>query len=41
MVKVNFIRDDETLSVDVPAGWTVMEAAKELDLREIPCRRVF
>ena len=36
MVKVNFIRDDETLSVDVPAGWTVMEAAKELDLREIP-----
>ena len=36
MVKVNFIRDTETLSVDVPVGRTIMEAAKELDLREIP-----
>ena len=36
MVKVNFIRDDETLSVDVPVGHTIMEAAKELDLPEIP-----
>ena len=38
MVKVNFISADETVihSVDVPAGWTIMEAAKELDLREIP-----
>tara|TARA_Y100001980_G_C14398066_1_gene195152 strand:+ start:434 stop:760 length:327 start_codon:yes stop_codon:yes gene_type:complete len=36
MVKVNFIRDTETLSVDVPVGHTIMEAAKELDLREIP-----
>ena len=36
MVKVNFIRDDETISVDVPVGYTIMEAAKELDLPEIP-----
>ena len=36
MVKVNFIRDDKTLSVDMPAGYTIMEAAKELDLPEIP-----
>ena len=36
MVKVNFIRDTETLSVDVPAGRTIMEAAKDLNLREIP-----
>ena len=36
MVKVNFIRDNETLSVDMPVGRTVMEAAKELDLPEIP-----
>ena len=36
MVKVNFIRGSETLSVDVPVGRTIMEAAKELDLPEIP-----
>ena len=36
MVKVNFIRDTETLSVDVPVGRTIMEAAKDLNLREIP-----
>ena len=36
MVKVNFIRDNETLSVDMPVGRTIMEAAKELDLPEIP-----
>ena len=36
MVRVNFIRDTETLSVDVPVGYTMMEAAKQLDLPEIP-----
>ena len=36
MVKVNFIRDNETLSVDMPVGRTIMEAAKDLNLREIP-----
>ena len=36
MVKVNFIRDTETISVDMPAGRTIMEAAKELGLPEIP-----
>jgi len=36
MVKVNFIRGTETLSVDVPVGRTIMEAAKELGLPEIP-----
>ena len=36
MVRVNFIRDTETLSVDVPVGYTIMEAAKQLDLPEIP-----
>ena len=36
MVKVNFVRDEETLSVDMPVGYTLMEAAKELDLPEIP-----
>ena len=36
MVKVNFIRDTEVISVDMPAGRTLMEAAKELDLPEIP-----
>ena len=36
MVKVNFIRDTETISVDMPVGSTIMEAAKELELREIP-----
>ena len=30
MVKVNFIRDTETISVDMPVGRTIMEAAKEL-----------
>ena len=37
MVKVNFVRDGgETLSVEVPVGHSMMEAAKELDLPEIP-----
>ena len=38
MVKVNFISADNTVirSVDVPVGHTIMEAAKELGLREIP-----
>ena len=36
MVKVNFLRGTEKLSVDVPVGHTIMEAAKELDLPEIP-----
>jgi len=36
MVKVNFIRDAETISVDMPVGRTIMEAAKELDLPDIP-----
>ena len=36
MVKVNFIRDTETISVDMPVGRTIMEAAKELGLPEIP-----
>ena len=37
MVKVNFIRNGiETISVDVPVGRTVMEAAKEADIEEIP-----
>ena len=38
MVKVNFISADSTVvrSVDVPVGHTIMEAAKELGLREIP-----
>ncbi|MDA7798469.1 2Fe-2S iron-sulfur cluster-binding protein [bacterium] len=36
MVKVNFVRDDDIISVDVPVGYTIMEAAKELDLPEIP-----
>ena len=36
MVRVNFIRDTETLSVDVPVGSTIMEASKQLDLPEIP-----
>ena len=37
MVKVNFVRDSgETLSVDMPVGYTIMEAAKQLDLPEIP-----
>jgi len=37
MVKVNFVRNDtETISVDVPVGYTVMEAAKMADIPEIP-----
>ena len=36
MVKVNFKRDDEVLSTDMPVGSTLMEAAKDLNLREIP-----
>ncbi len=34
MVKVNFIRDTETISVDMPVGRTIMEAAKELDFSD-------
>ena len=36
MVKVNFIRDNEVLSTDMPVGSTMMEAAKDLGLPEIP-----
>ena len=37
MVKVNFVRESgETLSTEIPVGYTIMEAAKELDLPEIP-----
>ena len=36
MVKVNFIRDDKVISTDMPVGSTLMEAAKDLNLREIP-----
>ena len=37
MITVNFIRtNNEKVQVKVPAGWTVMEAAKEACLDEIP-----
>ena len=36
MVKVNFKTDDEVISTDMPVGSTLMEAAKDLKLREIP-----
>src|SRR6056300_489772 len=36
VAKDNVIRDTEKLSVDMPVGYTLMEAAKELDLPEIP-----
>ena len=37
MVKVNFIRNNETTTVDVPAGFTLMEAARDYaQLPEIP-----
>ena len=37
MITVNFIRtNNEKVQVKVPAGWTVMEAAKEANLDEIP-----
>ena len=36
MVKVNFKRDNEVISTDMPIGSTLMEAAKDLNLREIP-----
>ena len=36
MVKVNFKRDNEVISTDMPVGSTLMEAAKDLNLREIP-----
>ena len=36
MVKVNFKRDDKVISTDMPVGSTLMEAAKDLQLREIP-----
>lgn len=37
MITVNFIRtNNEKVQVKVPAGWTIMEAAKEACLPEIP-----
>ena len=37
MITVNFIRtNNEKVQVKVPAGWTVMEAAREANLDEIP-----
>ena len=37
MITVHFIRDNnEKITVKVPVGHTVMEAAKEADLPEIP-----
>ena len=37
MVKVNFKRDDEVISTDMPVGSTLMMVlAKDLNLREIP-----
>ena len=37
MITVNFIRtNNEKVQVKVPPGFTVMEAAKEADLEEIP-----
>ena len=36
MVKVNFLRNEEVISTDMPVGSTLMEAAKDLNLREIP-----
>ena len=36
MVKVNFKRDNEVISTDMPVGSTLMEAAKDLNLRELP-----
>lgn len=37
MITVNFIRtNNDVVQVKVPIGWTIMEAAKEADLDEIP-----
>ena len=37
MITVNFIRtNNEKVQVKVPAGWTIMEAAKKASLPEIP-----
>ena len=37
MVTVYFIRqDNEKVRVDVPEGWTLMEAAKQANIKEIP-----
>lgn len=36
MVTVNFMRHTEMISVDVPIGSTVMEAAKQAGIPEIP-----
>jgi len=37
VITVNFIRtNNEKVQVKVPPGFTVMEAAKEADLEEIP-----
>ena len=37
MVEINFIKNNETITVDVPAGLTLMEAARDYaQLPEIP-----
>ena len=37
MIKVHFIKKDQTISVDVPIGFTLMEAARDIaQLSEIP-----
>jgi len=37
VITVNFIRtNNEKVQVKVPTGWTVMEAAREANLAEIP-----
>lgn len=36
MVKVYFLRDKEEIEVDIPEGFTLMEAAKQADIEEIP-----
>ena len=37
MVTVYFIRqDNEKVRVDVPEGWTLMQAAKQANIKEIP-----
>ena len=36
MIEINFKRDNETIPVKVKPGFTLMEAAKQADLPEIP-----
>ena len=37
MITVNFIRtNNQKVQVKVPEGWTIMEAAREANLEEIP-----